>query len=342
MERTGHISRVKKILSVLSGHTETPPPLWLMRQAGRYLPEYLELRAKAGSFLNLVYNPEMAAEVTLQPVRRYAMDAAILFSDILVVPQILGQQVEFTEGEGPKLGPLDINTLATDISKAKPVFETVRKVKAALPPETTLIGFAGSPFTIAAYMIEGGGSDTFDRTRDVSRANPAAFEKLIDKIISATLDYIEGQVDAGAEVIQLFDSHAAQANNFQRWVVEPTAALVMILKAKYPKLPIIGFPRGASTQGLQSYAIHTGVDCIGLDTNVNLEWAAANLPKRVALQGNLDPQLLIKGGDEMKAAIDAILKHAKTRPWIFNLGHGVDKQTSPDHVAALVKQVRSA
>jgi uroporphyrinogen decarboxylase len=332
---------MKKLLSVLSGKIEMPPPVWLMRQAGRYLPEYRELRTKAGTFLDLVFNPDLSAEITLQPVRRYGMDAAILFSDILVVPHLLGQKLEFVEGEGPKLGPLDINTLNCDISKAEPVFETVRKVKANLPEDCTLIGFAGSPYTVAAYMVEGGSSDTYDKTRDFSRANPAAFEKLIDKIIGATLDYLEGQIAAGAEVIQLFDSHSGTANNFQRWVVEPTAAIVMILKAKYPKLPIIGFPRGAGSH-LSTYAVYTGVDALGLDQSIKLDWIADNVPKRVVLQGNLDPQLLIKGGPEMLAATDEILELAAKRPWVFNLGHGIDKTTPPEHIADLVKHIRSA
>jgi uroporphyrinogen decarboxylase len=332
---------MKKLLAALQGQIQTPPPLWLMRQAGRYLPEYQAVRAKAGGFLDLVFNPELAAEVTLQPVHRFGMDAAILFSDILVVPHLLGQQVEFIEGEGPKLGELDVNKLACDIKKAEPVFETVRKVKAQMPEGCTLIGFAGSPFTVAAYMIEGGGSQDFERTRNIARGNPAAFEKLIDKIIGATLDYVEGQVAAGAEVIQLFDSHCQHANNFQRWVVEPTAAIVMILKAKYPKLPIIGFPRGAGAY-LSGYAVHTGVDALGLDQGVDLKSASEHLPKKTVLQGNLDPALLVKGGEPMQTAVREILLQMKNRPFIFNLGHGVEKETPPEHVAELVKLVRGA
>jgi uroporphyrinogen decarboxylase len=331
---------MKKLLSVLNGKIVIPPPVWLMRQAGRYLPEYRELRAKAGGFLDLVFNPELASEITLQPIRRFGFDAAILFSDILVVPHFLGQSVEFLEGEGPKLGPLNVNELKADMSKALPIFETIRRVKQQLPAECTLIGFAGSPFTVAAYMVEGGSSETFDKTRDFSRANPAGFEKLIDKIIGVTLDYVEGQIAAGAEVIQLFDSHAGQANNFQRWVIEPTAALVMILKAKYPHIPIIGFPRGATTQ-LPAYAVYTGVDALGLDQSVKLNWVADNLPKRLVLQGNLDPQLLVTGGPDLLSATDTILDYANKRPFIFNLGHGVDKTTAPEHVDDLVKHIRA-
>lgn len=334
---------MKPLLRALAGEIVTPPPVWLMRQAGRFLPEYQEVRAKAGGFLNLVYNPDLAAEVTLQPVRRFGMDAAILFSDILVVPQMLGQQLEFVEGEGPKLGPLDINTLKQSGFEeiASPVWETVKRVKAQLPDECALIGFAGSPWTVACYMIEGGGSDTFDNARQFARSRPADFEKLIDRIINATLFYLEGQIEAGAEVIQLFDSWAGKCDNFQRWVTEPTAALVMILKSKYPKIPIIGFPRMASQQHLSTYGVYSGVNAIGLDTTADLDWATASLAKRTTLQGNLDPQLLIKGGDEMKAATARILDYAKQRPWIFNLGHGVDKTTPPEHVAQLVAQIRA-
>ena len=312
-----------------------------MRQAGRYLPEYQQTRTKAGSFLDLVYHPELAAEVTLQPIRRFGFDAAILFSDILVVPHLLGQTLTFQEGEGPRLGPLDIKSLVPDYKKSDLVAETVRLVKQQLPADCALIGFAGSPFTVAAYMVEGGGSAVFDKTRDFSRRQPAEFEKLIDKIITATLDYLEGQIAAGAEVIQLFDSHAGHAPNFQRWVIEPTAAITMILKAKYPHVPIIGFPRGAGLH-LPAYAAHTGVDAIGLDQSVKLDWALEHLPKRVTLQGNLDPQLLIKGGAELDAGIDAVLAAARTRPWIFNLGHGIDKTTPIAHVEQLINRVRSA
>lgn len=335
---------MKPLLEVLSGKTISPPPVWLMRQAGRFLPEYRELRAKAGGFLDMCFNPELAAEVTLQPVRRFGMDAAILFSDILVVPHLLGQKVEFVEGEGPKLGPLYIDSLKQDgfDEAAAPVWETVRRVKAQLPETCTLIGFAGSPWTVACYMIEGGSSETFDTARQMARSKPAEFEKLIDRIITATLAYVEGQIEAGAEVIQFFDSWAGKCDNFQRWVVEPTAAMVMILKARYPKLPIIGFPRLAGPAHLATYGIHTGVNGIGLDTHVDLDWATSSLAKRATLQGNLDPQLLIKGGDEMKAAAAKILDCAKQRPWIFNLGHGVDKTTPPEHVAELIDFIRAS
>jgi len=334
---------MKPLLKALAGEVVYPPPVWLMRQAGRFLPEYRATREQAGSFLGLAFNPELAAEVTLQPVRRFGMDAAILFSDILVVPHLLGQELTFVEGEGPKLGPLDINALKQQGFEegAAPVWETVKRVKAQLPENCTLIGFAGSPWTVACYMIEGGGSETFEKARHLARSNPAEFEKLIDRIITATLVYLEGQIEAGAEVIQLFDSWASKCDNFQRWVTEPTAAIVMILKAKYPHIPIIGFPRKASQQQLATYGVHTGVNGISLDQDVDLDWATSTLARKAALQGNLDPDLLIKGGAEMEAATRNILEHAKKRPWIFNLGHGVDKTTPPEHAEQLLKIIRA-
>lgn len=333
---------MKPLLEVLQGKPLTPPPLWLMRQAGRYLPEYRETRQKAGSFLDLCYNPDLASEVTLQPITRYGFDGAILFSDILIVPKLLGQELTFVEGEGPKLGPLDIDGLETSNwrEKAAPIFETLRKVKAKLPEQTTLIGFAGSPWTVACYMIEGGGSQNFEKARSLARANAARFEKLIDWIIAATLEYIEGQIEAGAEVIQFFDSWAGKCDNVHRWVIEPTAALCMILHAKYPKLKIIGFPRLLSAQQLVPYAAHTGVNGLSLDPNIDMEWAAATLPRHIVLQGNLDPALLKAGGKEMKEAIEKIITQMKGRAFIFNLGHGIDKDTPPENVAELVKIVR--
>ena len=331
---------MKPLLSVLSGNPLTPPPLWLMRQAGRYLPEYRELREKAGDFLSLCLNPDMAAEVTLQPVRRFGVDAAILFSDILVVPYMLGQEVTYQEGEGPKLGPLDIQTLKPDPQKIAPIYETVKKVKSALPENCTLIGFAGSPWTVACYMIEGKSGTDFPEARRMSRADPAAFEKIMDKVIDATLTCLEGQIEAGAEVIQLFDSWAGKCDNPQRWVMEPTAAIVMILKAKYPHIPIIGFPRNLGPKYLNSYAIQTSVNAVSLDQSADLAWAATALPKKVALQGNLDPDILREGGEKMEEAVKNILHSVENHPFIFNLGHGINKETPPENVARLVELVR--
>lgn len=333
---------MKPLLETLLGKNTTPPPLWLMRQAGRYLPEYREIRAKAGSFLDLVYNPELAAEVTLQPIRRFGFDGAILFSDILIVPHMLGQEVTFKEGEGPQLGELDIDRLTAEgwKDKASRVWETVSRVKAALPEQTTLIGFAGSPWTVACYMVEGGSSPDFAKAKAFARSKPAQFEKLMDRIINCTLDYVEGQVEAGAEAIQLFDSWAGRCDGFQRWVVEPTAAIVHILKARYPKLPIIGFPRLISQQYMTSYTAHTSVNALSLDETVDLDWASKSIQRHVVLQGNLHPDVLLKGGDELKAAVDKIKQHAAERPWIFNLGHGITKETPVAHVEQLVKLVR--
>jgi uroporphyrinogen decarboxylase len=332
---------MKPLLEVLSGKTVTPPPCWFMRQAGRYLPEYRDVRKQAGSFLDLCFNPTLAAEVTLQPVKRYGVDAAIVFSDILVVPHFLGQEVDFVEGEGPRLGPCDVAKLKPDLSKAEPVFETIRKVKEQLPEKCALIGFAGAPWTVACYMLEGGSSENFDKARQQARANPAVFEKLMDKIIDITISYVEGQIKAGAEVIQLFDSWAGKCDNPQRWVVEPTAAIVLILKSMYPKVPIIGFPRTLPQASLSSYAVLTQIDAISLDQKIDIEWAANNLPKRVALQGNLDPDLLLKGGEPMKQEASRILKANKGRPFIFNLGHGVNKDTPPEHLAELITHIRA-
>ncbi len=331
---------MKPVLEVLSGKTVNPPPCWFMRQAGRYLPEYRDVREKAGGFLNLCFNPDLAAEVTLQPVKRYGTDAAILFSDILIVPYLLGQQLEFLEGEGPKLGPLEVNKLKADLTKAEPIFETVRKVKAAQPENCTLIGFAGSPWTIASYMIEGGSSQDFQKIRGMARANPAALEKVMDKIIDCTISYVEGQINAGAEVIQLFDSWAGKCDNPQRWVIEPTAAIVLILKSMHPKIPIIGFPRGLPHNSLSSYGVLTQVDAVGLDQTVDMNWAAAHMPKKVALQGNLDPEILLSGGDAMKEQATHILDAMKARPFIFNLGHGINKDTPPEHLAQLISHIR--
>ncbi len=312
-----------------------------MRQAGRYLPEYQAVREQAGGFLALCLNPELAAEVTLQPVRRFGMDAAILFSDILIVPHMLGQEVSFVEGEGPKLGPLDIDALRPDVEKVAPVFETVRRVRQGLPDDATLIGFAGSPWTVACYMLLGQGKiEDFSEVTRFSHSQPSAFEKLIDRIVDATLTYLEGQIEAGAEVIQLFDSWAGKCENVHRWIIEPTAAIVMILKSKYPKLPIIGFPRLLGPKHLASYVIQTGLTGLSLDTHVDLSWAVENLSHRTVLQGNLDPALLQEGGKEMAAAVKNILRVTDGHPFIFNLGHGITKDTPPEHVAELLSLVR--
>lgn len=339
----------KPILRVLAGEMLDPPPLWLMRQAGRYLPEYREIRARAGSFLDLCYRPELAAEVTLQPVRRYGMDAAILFSDILVICDALGQKVEFAEGSGPALTPLrtadDLEQLdpAGAAARYAPVLETVRRVKTALPDGTALIGFAGAPWTVATYMIEGQGGSDFVAAKRISHEDPVLFRRLIDILAEATAAYLIAQIDAGAELLQLFDSWAGvlDESDFAAWSIAPTRAIVAAVKAVRPGVPLIGFPRGAGAQYL-AYAQQTGVDAVSLDFSVPLDWAVSALPRRVALQGNLDPALLLVGGAPLDAAVDRIRRAMKDRPFIFNLGHGVMPATPPDHVARLVARARAA
>lgn len=341
----------KPLLRALAGEAVWPPPLWLMRQAGRYLPEYREVRAEAGDFIALCTNPELAAEVTLQPVRRYGMDGAILFSDILMVPWAMGQPLRFAEGEGPVLAPLRdaaaINALnpASCVANAAPIMETVRLVRATLEANasrTALIGFAGSPFTVACYMVEGHGSRDFAAARGMAYAEPALFGKLIRTLVEATTDYLLAQAEAGAEALMLFDSWAGllAPSQFRRWVIEPTAILVRALKKARPDLPVIGFPRLAGSL-LAEYAQRTGVQCLGIDTSMDLRWAAAAVQPGQALQGNLDPLALIAGGIALETETRSILGAMRGRPFIFNLGHGIEKVTPPENVTALVRLVRA-
>lgn len=342
----------KPILQVLSGESVWPPPVWLMRQAGRHLPEYRATRAVAGSFMQLCFNPELAAEVTLQPVRRYGVDAAILFSDILIVPWAMGQGLTFVEGEGPRLPPIidragvDALDVAGAAERAAPIMETVRRVRAKLiahHPRTTLIGFAGSPWTVACYMVEGRGGGEFKHARRMIHSDPALFGALIEKLEAATLAYLLAQADAGAEVLMLFDSWAGQLSPtaFRKWVIEPTIRLRAAIKAARPDMPVIGFPRLAGPM-LAEYAARTGVQAVGMDTAMDPAWAAANVPPSVALQGNLDPEALITGGQALRAEAQGILKVMKGRPFIFNLGHGVELPTPPEHVVQLLEQLRAA
>ncbi len=341
----------KPLLRALAGEAVWPPPMWLMRQAGRYLPEYREIRAQAGDFIALCTNPPLAAEVTLQPIRRYGMDGAILFSDILMVPWAMGQPLRFAEGEGPVLEPLRdaaaINRLDPTVcaANAAPILETVRLVRAALEaeaPRTTLIGFAGSPFTVACYMVEGHGSRDFAAARGMAYGDPALFGRLIRILIDASTDYLCAQADAGAEVLMLFDSWAGllAPSQFRRWVIEPTASLVRAIRKRHPTIPIIGFPRLAGPM-LTEYAQRTGVQCLGIDTSMDLRWAASAVPPTMALQGNLDPLSLVTGGMALEAEARSILGAMRGRPFIFNLGHGIEKVTSPDHVSTLVRLVRT-
>ncbi len=342
----------KRIINVLENKKSDQVPFWFMRQAGRYLPEYRELRAKAGGFLNLVYNPDDASEVTLQPIRRFGMDAAILFSDILVIPHALGQDLRFETGEGPKLNALknvediqNLNVLKID-ETLNPIYQTVSQTRKKLADEgfndTALIGFAGSPWTVACYMIEGGGSKTFEKTKKWAYSDPKSFETLINTLIDATAHYLIKQIEAGAEAIQLFDSWAGVLDhyNFKRWVVNPTAKIVKIIKDKHPKIPVIGFPRDAGEKSIE-YVNETGIQAIGLDFSMEPLWAKENLQTLMPVQGNLDPVALLSGGDVLKRSAIDILETFGDEPFIFNLGHGVIKETPPEHVEELCEIIRS-
>ncbi|MDA0654353.1 MAG: uroporphyrinogen decarboxylase [Proteobacteria bacterium] len=337
----------KPLLQVLAGARVDPPPIWLMRQAGRYLPEYREVRATAGDFLTLCYTPDLAVEVTLQPIRRYGLDAAILFSDILVIPDALGRQVAFREGEGPVLTPLrhadEIDRLDPEriVEHLAPVYETVSRLAAALPETVTLIGFAGAPWTVAAYMVEGRGGSDFASLVKWAWREPESFGRLIHKLVDATVLHLLAQIEAGVEAVQLFDSWAGIAAEplFRHWCLDPAAEIIARLRDKHPGVPVIAFPRGAGPL-LADFARETGAAAVGLDTAVPLHWAAAALPATTVLQGNLDPAVLATGGPSVAAEVGRILDALGGRPHIFNLGHGIRKETDPETVAALVRAVR--
>ncbi|MFT5785522.1 MAG: uroporphyrinogen decarboxylase [Ascidiaceihabitans sp.] len=338
----------KTILRALAGETLPTPPIWMMRQAGRYLPEYKATRAIAGDFLSLCYNPDLATEVTLQPIRRYGFDAAILFADILLIPQALGADLWFVTGEGPRLSTItsqaDLDKLGPveDIHETlNPIYQTVRNLSGALPAETTLIGFAGAPWTVATYMIAGQGTPDQAPAHKLRIEQPAVFDALMDKITVATIDYLSKQIEAGAEVVKIFDSWAGSlpGDAFQKYSVEPARRITLALKAKYPNTPIIGFPREAG-EGYIGFAKATGVDCVALDNSVTPEWAVKNVQVDGCVQGNLKSSHMVTGGQDLVDETRAIVKAFSGGPHIFNLGHGITPDADPDNVQRMIDTVR--
>ncbi len=346
--KTSDVKCQRVMLDVLAGRPAPIPPVWLMRQAGRYLPEYRATREKAGGFLNLCYTPALAAEVTLQPIRRYGFDAAILFSDILVVPDALGQSVGFNEGEGPRLDPIrDVAGLSRlDFAKTGEkfslVYETVARLRSDLPPETTLIGFCGAPWTVATYMVGGKGSSDQAEARLFAYGDPDGFRRLIDILVEASVTYLSGQVKAGADCLQIFDTWAGTLpdDQLRLWVFEPTQRIVSALKDRHPGIPIIGFARGIGPQSAD-YVRATGIDGVGCDTAMPPRMMRDLFQNgSVAVQGNLDPLLLVSGGAAMEERARHIVETMRGMPFIFNLGHGIVPQTPPDNVARLLEVVR--
>ncbi|MDB4185823.1 uroporphyrinogen decarboxylase [bacterium] len=338
----------KTILRALAGETLPTPPIWMMRQAGRYLPEYKATRAQAGDFLSLCYNPDLATEVTLQPIRRYGFDAAILFADILLIPQALGADLWFVTGEGPRLSTItsqaDLDKLGpvSDIHETlNPIYQTVRNLSGALPSETTLIGFAGAPWTVATYMIAGRGTPDQAPAHKLMNEQPEVFDALMDKITEATIDYLLMQIEAGAEVVKIFDSWAGSLPGaaFQKYSLEPARRITAALKAKYPDTPIIGFPREAG-DGYIGFAKATGVDCVALDNSVTPEWAVKNVQVDGCVQGNLKSSHMVTGGQALVDETRSIVKAFSGGPHIFNLGHGITPDANPDNVQRMIDAVR--
>lgn len=336
----------RSVIRVLNGETLSPPPIWLMRQAGRYLPEYRETRKTAGSFLDLCYNPELATEVTLQPIRRFDLDAAILFSDILVIPDALNRNVTFTEGRGPAMDPInpeEISALKGDgvLSHLAPVFQTVKRLRHELPEKTTLLGFCGAPWTVATYMIAGHGTPDQAPARLFGYQHPEAMEKLLAFLAEMSADYLVSQIDAGADAVQIFDSWAGVLGEkeFEEYAVKPVARIIASVRARRPGAKIIAFAKGAGIL-LKDYRQKTGADAIGLDWSVPLSFAR-ELQKDGPVQGNLDPMRMVSGGKSLDEGIDAILQVLGNGPLIFNLGHGITPQADPENVARLVSRVRS-
>lgn len=333
------------LLDTLCGQNVKPRAVWLMRQAGRYLPEYRAMRAEKGGFLPLVYDSAAAAEITLQPIRRFGFDGAILFSDILIVPYAMGQDLEFLVGEGPRLSPKLVDAALASLTavpqRLSPIYETVKLVKAALPADKTMLGFAGSPWTVATYMVAGEGSRDQHDTRALAYRDPEAFQEIINAITAVTIDYLIGQILAGAEAVQLFDSWAGSLApaEFERWVIAPTAAIVAALNQRFPQVPVIGFPKGAGEK-LPAYARETKVQALGIDETIDPRWAAAALPEGLPVQGNLDPLLLIAGGAGLESEALRVLEAFADRPHVFNLGHGIGQTTPVEHVGQLLALVR--
>jgi uroporphyrinogen decarboxylase len=335
-------------LRALSGETLPKPPLWLMRQAGRYLPEYRELRAKAGGFLELCYNPEWATEVTLQPIRRFGFDAAILFSDILVIPHALGQKLWFAQGEGPRLEPVAdearFGAIRDEIDPdvLAPVYETVRRVKASLPGATALIGFCGAPWTVATYMVAGRGTPDQGPAKELFRRDPTLFARLIDRLVVNSAAYLNAQIAAGADAVQIFDSWAGSLGpeDFRRWCIAPTRRIVELVRAQHPRAKIVGFPRGAGA-GIPAYVRETGIDAVGLESEIDRNFVRGAIQPLAPVQGHLDPQVLRAGGPGLDRDVEAIRAAFGDGPFVFNLGHGILPDTPIAHVERLVALVRA-
>jgi uroporphyrinogen decarboxylase len=339
----------KLFIQALDGQSNKIPPLWMMRQAGRYLPEYREIRATVPTFLDFCYSPKLATEATLQPIRRFGFDAAILFSDILVVPDAFGQKVSFEQGEGPRLPPIsDAAGFAAlkeeiDLEKLSPVFEAIQLIKGALPSETSLIGFCGAPWTVASYMIAGKGTPDQKPARLFAYQNPELFQRLIDLLVRGSIDYLERQFAAGVESVQIFDSWAGvlPQNEFEKWCLKPILAIVEGLKARVPHARIIAFPRGVGSH-LEAFTSHPGINALSLDTSADVNWVAREVQSKKTVQGNLDPFALIAGGRALDESVDRIKKAFDGKPYIFNLGHGILPETPIAHVEQLVARVRGA
>lgn len=344
------MAETKKLMRALAGETQAVPPIWMMRQAGRYLPEYRATRAQAGDFLSLCYNSDLATEVTLQPIRRYGFDAAILFADILLVPQALGADLWFVTGEGPRLSTV---TSQADFDALKPadaihdtlapIYQTVRNLSGALPSETALIGFAGAPWTVATYMIAGRGTPDQGPAHALRESNTALFEALLERITTATIDYLAMQIDAGAETVKIFDSWAGslKGDDFDKYAVEPCRRITAALKAQHPDVPVIGFPREAGDKYV-GFAKSTGVDCVALDNSVDPAWAAAHVQTDGCVQGNLASSHMVTGGQALVDETRAIVEAFSRGPHIFNLGHGITPDADPENVQLMIDTVRNA